>query len=160
MARIPHSFLQNAVITRLLRVIRRGHRNEGGYIFPVVLGLFVLVSLIIPPLLSFTTTALTSVASEERRSYEYYAADGYTTSLPLSHLEDHGIIMAYAMNGLPLLPERGFPFTLVAESKWGYKWIRWITRIELSDDTGYRGYWERRGYSNEADLDEGFFGSG
>ena len=41
------------------------------------------------------------------------------------------------------------PFQLVAESKWGYKWI---TRIELSDDADYEGYWESRGYSNDADL--------
>ena len=40
----------------------------------------------------------------------------------------------------------------MAESKWGYKWIKWITRIELSDDADYEGYWESRGYSNDADL--------
>ncbi len=65
--------------------------------------------------------------------------------------------MAYKMNGLTLPPERGFPFQLVAEKKWGYKWIKWITGIELSDDEDYRGYWESRGYSNEADLEKGFF---
>jgi DMSO/TMAO reductase YedYZ molybdopterin-dependent catalytic subunit len=47
----------------------------------------------------------------------------------------------------------------VAESKWGYKWIKWITEIELSDDVNYRGYWESRGFSNEGDLDESFYGS-
>jgi len=64
--------------------------------------------------------------------------------------------MAYKMNDLTLPPERGFPFQLVAEKKWGYKWIKWITKIELSDDEEYRGYWESRGYSNEADLVKGF----
>jgi len=61
------------------------------------------------------------------------------------------------MNEITVPPERGFPFELVAESKWGYKWIKWITAIELSDDVDYRGYWEKRGYSNAADLDEWFF---
>ena len=56
------------------------------------------------------------------------------------------------MNGLVLPPERGFPFQLVAESKFGYKWVKWITEIEVSDDAEYLGYWERRGYSNEADV--------
>jgi DMSO/TMAO reductase YedYZ molybdopterin-dependent catalytic subunit len=56
-----------------------------------------------------------------------------------------------------LPPERGFPFQLVAESKWGYKWIKWVTEIELTDDAGYRGYWESRGYSNIGDLDKEFF---
>ena len=87
----------------------------------------------------------------------FHAYDGYTTSLPLDYIMDNDILMAYKMNGVTLPPERGFPFELVAESKWGYKWIKWITKIELSDDEDYRGYWESRGYSNSADLDESFF---
>ncbi len=86
-----------------------------------------------------------------------YAHDGYSTSFPLDYIMENDIIMAYKMNGLTLPPERGFPFQLVAEKKWGYKWIKWITGIELSDDEDYRGYWESRGYSNEADLEKGFF---
>jgi DMSO/TMAO reductase YedYZ molybdopterin-dependent catalytic subunit len=88
----------------------------------------------------------------------FHAYDGYTTSLPLDYVMDNDILMAYKMNDVVLPPERGFPFQLVAESKWGYKWIKWITEIELSDDADYRGYWESRGYSNTADLDESFFG--
>jgi DMSO/TMAO reductase YedYZ molybdopterin-dependent catalytic subunit len=65
--------------------------------------------------------------------------------------------MAYKMNEVTMPAERGYPFQLVAESKWGYKWIKWITEIELSDDTDYRGYWESRGYSNTGDRDKGFF---
>lgn len=88
----------------------------------------------------------------------FHAYDGYTTSLPIDYVMDNDILMAYKMNDVTLPPERGFPFQLVAESKWGYKWIKWITEIELSDDANYRGYWESRGYSNSADLDESFFG--
>jgi len=87
----------------------------------------------------------------------FHAYDGYTTSLPLEYLEDNDIMMAYEMNGVALPPERGAPFQLVAESKWGYKWIKWITEIELSDDTSYEGYWESRGYSNTGDLGKSFF---
>jgi DMSO/TMAO reductase YedYZ molybdopterin-dependent catalytic subunit len=87
----------------------------------------------------------------------FHAYDGYTTSLPIDYIMDNDILMAYKMNDVILPPERGFPFQLVAESKWGYKWIKWITEIELSDDASYRGYWESRGYSNSADLDESFF---
>ena len=88
----------------------------------------------------------------------FHAYDGYTTSLPIDYMMNNDIIMAYKMNDVTLPPERGFPFQLVAESKWGYKWIKWITEIELSDDVDYRGYWESRGYSNNADLDKSFFG--
>jgi len=82
----------------------------------------------------------------------FYAYDGYSTSLPLDYIVENDILMAYKMNGVILPPERGFPFQLVAESKLGYKWIKWIVKIELSDDVNYRGYWESRGFSNDADL--------
>jgi len=87
----------------------------------------------------------------------FHAYDGYTTSLPIDYIFDNDIIMAYKMNDVVLPAERGFPFQLVAESKWGYKWIKWITEIEVSDDTNYEGYWESRGFSNGGDLDESFF---
>ncbi len=87
----------------------------------------------------------------------FHAYDGYTTSLPLAFIKDKNIMLAYKINGVELPPERGFPFQLVAEDKWGYKWIKWVTVIELSDDPGYKGYWERAGYSNDADLDKHFF---
>jgi len=82
----------------------------------------------------------------------FYAYDGYSTSLPLGFIADKEILIAYKMNGLVLPPERGFPFQLVAESKYGYKWIKWINRIELSDNESYQGYWESRGFSNNATI--------
>lgn len=91
-------------------------------------------------------------ASPEANTVIFHAHDGYTTSLPLDYIRSQGILLAYKMNGLELPPERGAPFQLVAESKWGYKWIKWVTRIELSDDPNYEGYWESRGYSNDGDL--------
>jgi DMSO/TMAO reductase YedYZ molybdopterin-dependent catalytic subunit len=82
----------------------------------------------------------------------FHSYDGYTTSLPLDYVLDHDLIVAYNMNGLRLPPERGFPFQLVAEAKLGYKWAKWITQIELSDDPTYRGFWESRGYPTDADV--------
>jgi len=86
----------------------------------------------------------------------FTAHDGYTTSFPLSYFTTRDIIMAYRMNNVTMPVERGYPFELVAEDKWGYKWIKWIEKIELSDDASYRGYWEQRGYSNTGDLDRSF----
>jgi DMSO/TMAO reductase YedYZ molybdopterin-dependent catalytic subunit len=91
-------------------------------------------------------------ADPEAKVVIFYAYDGYSTSLPLDFVVNNEILMAYKINGLTLPPERGFPFELVAESKYGYKWIKWITRIELSDDLNFRGYWESRGFSNDANV--------
>ena len=88
----------------------------------------------------------------------FRAADGYSTSFPVEYVTDNDILLAYRMNGVVLPEERGFPFQLVAEDKWGYKWIKWVTAIELSDDAGHKGYWESRGYSNDGDLDGPQFG--
>jgi len=41
---------------------------------------------------------------------------------------------------------------VVAEKKLGYKWVKWVTRIEVTDDPSFRGYWERRGYSDDGDA--------
>lgn len=82
----------------------------------------------------------------------FHCADGYTTSLPLQFIEERKILLAYRMNGIELPEERGFPFQVVAEDKWGYKWAKWVTRIEVSENASYRGYWERRGYENDATI--------
>lgn len=82
----------------------------------------------------------------------FHAADGYTTSMPLQEIIDNNLILAYDANGIALPPEMGYPFIFVAEDKWGYKWARWVNRIELSSDDSYQGYWESYGYSNSADL--------
>ncbi len=82
----------------------------------------------------------------------FYAADGYSTALPIDYLTSNNILIAYKMNGITLPPERGFPLQLVAESQYGYKWIKWITKIEVSGDSSYLGYWESHGYANNATI--------
>lgn len=88
----------------------------------------------------------------------FRASDGYSTSLPLGYLVDRDILIAYRMNNVTLPAGRGYPFQLVAEDKWGYKWIKWISGIELTDDADYRGYWEQRGYPDSADVRPGMIG--
>lgn len=82
----------------------------------------------------------------------FHAADGYTTSLPWALVKERQLILAYKANEIDLPPEMGYPFIVVAEDKLGYKWARWVTKIELSDNKDYKGYWESRGYTNDADI--------
>ncbi len=91
----------------------------------------------------------------------FHAVDNYTSGFPISYFADsngtkNGIIMAFMMNNATLGEARGFPFQLVAESKWGYKWVKWIDEIDLSNDTNFRGYWENYGYSNDGSLNKSF----
>lgn len=87
----------------------------------------------------------------EVRTVILYAVDGYSTALAYEDIERLDLMLAARINGKVLDATRGFPFQLVAESKLGYKWIKWVDRIELSDKP-YLGFWEQRGYSNEADV--------
>lgn len=98
-----------------------------------------------------------SGTTSESKIVIFHSTDGYTTSFPLSYVMENPIILACKMNGVVLPAERGFPFQLAAEGKWGYKWAKWVSGIELSSDTSYRGYWESRGYSNSGDLDKSMF---
>ncbi|MHB1134097.1 MAG: molybdopterin-dependent oxidoreductase [Chloroflexota bacterium] len=91
-------------------------------------------------------------AKDEAKVVIFHAADTYTSTLPVQYIRDNQLLLAAKMNGVTLPAERGFPFQVVAEDKWGYKWVRWVTRIELSADENYRGYWERNGYSKDGAL--------
>jgi DMSO/TMAO reductase YedYZ molybdopterin-dependent catalytic subunit len=85
----------------------------------------------------------------------FYSVDvttkGYS-SLTLKDIKDRNLIIALKLNDLTLPQSRGFPFQVVAESKYGYKWAKWITHIELSSDVNFKGYWEGSGYNNNADI--------
>ena len=85
------------------------------------------------------------------RTVIFYAVDGYSSSLTYDDVTRLDLMLAAKINGKVLNAMRGFPFQVVAESKLGYKWVKWVSRIELSKDP-YKGFWEQRGYDNEADV--------
>jgi len=74
----------------------------------------------------------------------FTALTDISTSLDKDYLLENDIILAHKLNDVTLPPERGFHLQLVAEDKYGYKWAKWIVRIELSDSP-YSGYWEGAG---------------
>jgi len=90
---------------------------------------------------------------ESANTVIFYAEDGYSTAHPLEYLINNDILLAFKQNDVTLPSENGFPFQLVAEDKWGYKWAKWITKIEISDNKYYKGFWEQRGYNNDGSLD-------
>ena len=98
--------------------------------------------------------------SSDAKIIIFHTADvpeGYS-SLDYNYIRDNNIIIALKLNDLTLPENRGFPFQVVAESKFGYKWAKWVTRIEVSSDTSFLGYWEKAGYNNDADINGPAFG--
>ncbi|MCW4007135.1 MAG: molybdopterin-dependent oxidoreductase [Candidatus Bathyarchaeota archaeon] len=84
--------------------------------------------------------------SAEAVKIAFYADDGYSTDLPMETVMRDDIIVAYEKDGEALGALR-----LVVPGKWGYKWINQLTRIELVD-YDFLGFWESRGYSDDADI--------
>jgi len=80
-----------------------------------------------------------------------YASDGYDSSLTLEDAYEDDVLLCYEMNGEDLPREQGYPLKLVVPGKAGYKWVKWIYRVEVVD-YDHKGYWESRGWDDEADL--------
>jgi len=91
-------------------------------------------------------------ASPNATTLIFYAADGYTTELPTDYVVQNSLILAYKVNNVTLPAAAGFPLMLVAQNQYGYKWIKWVTKIDVSNDSSYFGYWESRGYPNNATV--------
>ena len=88
---------------------------------------------------------------ENTVSVIFYAADEYFSSIDIETARREDTILAYKMNGVTLPKEHGYPLRLVIPGKLGYKWVKWLVRIELVDYE-FEGYWESRGYSNIGDT--------
>ena len=82
----------------------------------------------------------------------FKCADGYSTSISIEEAQQAGVQLCYRINGETLLPKHGYPLRLVLPEKYGMKWAKWITEIEFVD-YDYKGYWERRGWSDYAGRD-------
>lgn len=76
--------------------------------------------------------------------------DGYTTNLPLEVLLDDDVIIAHSVFGQPLTAEHGGPVRLVVPKRYAWKSAKWLKAIELHAEDR-PGFWEMRGYHNEAD---------
>jgi DMSO/TMAO reductase YedYZ molybdopterin-dependent catalytic subunit len=79
-----------------------------------------------------------------------HAEAGFTANVPLSFLEEDDAIFATHGDGAPLTPDHGYPLRLVVPGKYFWKSAKWLRGIELSS-VDKPGFWERYGYSNEAD---------
>jgi DMSO/TMAO reductase YedYZ molybdopterin-dependent catalytic subunit len=79
------------------------------------------------------------------------ASDDYTDSIPLERAMQDGTLLAYEMNGEPLMPAHGYPLRLLVPGIYGMKNVKWITRLEAID-YDLRGFWQRRGWDDRAEY--------
>jgi len=75
----------------------------------------------------------------------------YTSSVPIDLVRDSQTVLADTMEGAPLPAKHGGPIRLVVPDQLGYKSVKWVTRLEVTD-ASRPGYWESRGYPDEAPV--------
>lgn len=78
------------------------------------------------------------------------SADDYTTNLPLTVLLDDDVLFAHRLDGKPLPKKHGGPVRLVVPKRYFWKSAKWVTGLYFYE-TDQPGFWETRGYHNNAD---------
>jgi len=88
---------------------------------------------------------------EVARTVTFECADNYTTSLFREELAGDNVLLAYKLNDEMLDEGLGFPVRLIVPSKYAYKSALWVVRLRFTRNKEL-GFWERRGYSDSADV--------
>jgi DMSO/TMAO reductase YedYZ molybdopterin-dependent catalytic subunit len=79
-----------------------------------------------------------------------HAEAGFTANVPLESIEAEHALLATHADGEPLTREHGWPLRLIVPGKYFWKSAKWLRGIELTA-ADRLGFWERYGYSNDAD---------
>jgi DMSO/TMAO reductase YedYZ molybdopterin-dependent catalytic subunit len=81
----------------------------------------------------------------------FHAADGYSDSLHMSQALDPRSLVVYEINGEALPQPHGYPARLLIPGLYGMKNGKWLSSLEVGSGS-YTGYWEERGWTNEAHV--------
>ena len=88
----------------------------------------------------------------EARAVRFESLDGaYEDDVDLGTARAPGVLIGLRLNGRPLTPERGAPARLVVPFYYGYKSVKWLSRVTVVSERR-PGYWEQRGYDPDARI--------
>lgn len=86
----------------------------------------------------------------EARYVKFYSADGqYADALTLEQARMEDVMIVLLMDGKPIPRVLGGPARLIVPKMYAYKAVKWVNRIELTDEP-YLGYWEYHGFETDA----------
>jgi len=77
----------------------------------------------------------------------------FERSLPLDEALRDDVLVAYEMNGAPLVPQHGFPLRLVVPGWYGMTHVKWLTRVTVVDRP-FAGYQQTHAYLMRRDEDD------
>jgi len=87
---------------------------------------------------------------DKAKFVKMYSGDKvYTDCLSLEQARMDDVMVAVLMDGKPIPQQLGGPVRLVVPKMYAYKSVKWLQAIELIEKE-HMGYWEVRGYDNDA----------
>lgn len=81
----------------------------------------------------------------ESKAVMIHSLDGYTTNLLIDDFIDEDVLFTWAVDGVDLKPEQGWPLRLVVPKLYAWKSGKWTCGIEFIPEDK-PGYWEEHGY--------------
>lgn len=87
------------------------------------------------------------------RGFDRGVEHAFGRSLKPVHALDDDVLLVYAMNGAPLLPQHGAPMRLIVPGWYGMASVKWLVGIEALDRP-FDGYQQVVGYHYRANADD------
>ncbi len=81
----------------------------------------------------------------------FCSVDDYSVGIPIEKAMMEDSLLVYKMNDQTLPLGHGFPLRAVIPGLYGMMSAKWIRKIEVVDSV-YVGYWQTRGWSNDATI--------
>ena len=76
------------------------------------------------------------------------AEEPYEDTLTIAQARTADALLAYEMDHAPITREHGAPVRAVMPRMYGYKGVKWVSKIVVTDEVE-PGYWEQRGYDQD-----------
>ncbi|HWA81244.1 MAG TPA: sulfite oxidase-like oxidoreductase [Acetobacteraceae bacterium] len=96
-----------------------------------------------------TLVALANPLAEARHVI-FHSHDGYTTNVRLDQFDQPDVFLVHQWEGKPIPRQHGGPLRILIPRLYLWKSAKWIRRIEFAV-ADRPGFWEVRGYHNNAD---------
>ncbi|EMY33208.1 sulfite oxidase [Arthrobacter crystallopoietes BAB-32] len=87
------------------------------------------------------------------RGFQGGVEQAYARSLPVDIAAGEDILLAYEMNGQPLMPQHGFPLRLLVPGWYGMTSVKWLRSIEAVT-TPFEGFQQAVAYRFQQDADD------
>ncbi len=87
---------------------------------------------------------------KEAKFVIFHSFDGYTTNIRLDQFDQPDVFLVHEWEGKPITRAHGGPVRMLVPQLYLWKSAKWLRRIQFTIND-HPGFWETRGYHNNAD---------